>query len=131
RSWPGPTANLWAGTALIGVAIAIGNVAVPIIVKQYFPKGIALMTSIYVAVLGVFAGLAAALAVPFAESLPYTWRLSLGVWALLTLIGAIYWSYSAVSERKRHVNDTTTSDYVATKIILWQSPIAWQISAYM
>src|SRR5699024_10749466 len=29
RSWPGPTANLWAGTALIGVAIAIGNVAVP------------------------------------------------------------------------------------------------------
>src|SRR5699024_5716276 len=64
RSWPGPNANLWIGTILIGAAIAVGNVAVPVFVKRSFPRQVATITGVYVAVLGICAGLAAAFAVP-------------------------------------------------------------------
>src|SRR5699024_8728130 len=96
RSWPGPHANLWIGTVLVGAAIAIGNVAVPVLVKQSFPRATALVTSIYVAVLGIFAGLAAALAVPLAAASTAGWRLSLGVWAVLTCLGLVCWVMHAL-----------------------------------
>lgn len=91
RSWPGPEANLWVGTVIIGAAIAVGNVTVPVIVKRDFASAAALVTGVYVAVLGIFAGLAAALAVPLAAVSTLTWRLSLGGWAVLTVLGLIYW----------------------------------------
>src|SRR5690606_29887303 len=37
RSLPGSTAWLWIGTALIGVALAIGNVLLPAVIKRDFP----------------------------------------------------------------------------------------------
>ena len=33
RSLPGPSANLWLGTALIGFGLAIGNVLMPAVIK--------------------------------------------------------------------------------------------------
>src|SRR5699024_2347942 len=95
RSWPGPDANLWVGTVLIGAAIAVGNVTVPVIVKTSFPRATALVTAGYVAVLGIFAGLAAALAVPIAAASDLSWRLALGCWAALTLAGLVFWAARA------------------------------------
>src|SRR5699024_7787891 len=99
RSWPGPDANLWIGTVLIGAAIAVGNVAVPVFVKRSFPDRTATITSIYVAVLGVCAGLAAALSVPIANASRLGWRLSLGVWAALTVLAVVYWAGQAIQAR--------------------------------
>ena len=45
RSIPGGTSLLWIGTALIGCAIAVGNVLIPAVVKRDFPNKIALMTA--------------------------------------------------------------------------------------
>jgi len=129
RSWPGASANLWAGTALIGATIAVGNVAVPVIVKKVFPHAMALVTSIYVAVLGIFAGLAAAVAVPLADSSSWSWRLSLGVWAVLTLVGAFYW---AVHAARAHQEQQSRSRHRGTRTInIWRNLAAWQIATYM
>src|SRR5699024_12630414 len=91
RSWAGPEANLWIGTIVIGAAIAVGNVTLPVIVKQDFRDSTPLVTGIYVAVLSLFAGLAAALAVPLAAAGTRAWRLSLGACALVTVGALLAW----------------------------------------
>ncbi|MPV50556.1 MFS transporter [Pseudactinotalea sp. HY160] len=154
RSWPGPSANLWIGTVLIGAAIAVGNVVVPVIVKTSFPRSTALVTAVYVAVLGIFAGLAAALAVPLAEGSRLSWRFSLGVWAILTFAGLCFWTAralrarspgaggvlpvgaagSASAERPAHPALTEQRAQEAQKAGgagVWRRATAWQISVYM
>lgn len=133
RSWPGPNANLWAGTALVGAAIAVGNVAVPVIVKQRFPLRTAFVTSVYVAVLGSFAGLAAALAVPLAAASQLGWRLSLGAWALPTLAGAAYWALHAARAHTRSASSAAAQSAAPSggAVAVWRTGLAWQLSLYM
>lgn len=132
RSWPGPEANLWLGTALVGSAIAVGNVTVPVIVKQCFPKSTALMTSVYVAVLGLFAGLAAALAVPLAASSALGWRLSLGAWALLTLGATAFWALRARgTPRPAGSGGKPGPAARAGDAAVWRSALAWKLALYM
>ncbi len=129
RSWPGPNANLWVGTVLIGAGIAVGNVAVPVFVKRAFPARTASITGIYVAVLGVCAGLAAALAVPIANASALGWRLSLGVWALLTVFAAVYWGLQSV--RTTAPSGGSSVALGDRRVNPWRSPLAWQLSVYM
>src|SRR5690625_2317790 len=128
RSWPGPDANLWVGTILIGAAIAVGNVAVPVFVKRAFPEKAATITAIYVAVLGVCAGLAAALAVPIAEASVWGWRLSLGVWAGLTVLAVVYWAGQAIQAHP--VSGGSSVPLGDKRANIWRSGVAWQLSVY-
>jgi CP family cyanate transporter-like MFS transporter len=89
RSAPGGTAQLWAGTVLLGSAIAIGNVLIPAVVKRDFPHRVPILTGLYSAVMGGFAGIGSGLAVPLAGI--GGWRLSLGVWAAWALLAALAW----------------------------------------
>lgn len=129
RSWPGPEANLWAGTILVGASIAVGNVAVPVFVKRAFPGAAGTITGVYVAVLGVSAGFAAALAVPIAEASPWGWRLSLGVWAALTAVAVVYWGVQAA--RARAIPGGPSVPLGERRGNPWRSPVAWQLSLYM
>lgn len=156
RSWPGPEANLWVGTVIIGAAIAVGNVTVPVIVKRDFASAAALVTGVYVAVLGIFAGLAAALAVPLAAVSTLTWRLSLGGWAVLTVLGLIYWlpqsrasggahrpgapavpadaaaaPAAATPAGPRPAASTPAASTPAARGTLWRNRDAWLLSCYM
>jgi MFS transporter, CP family, cyanate transporter len=89
RSWPGSVANLWIGTALMGVAIAVGNVVVPELVKRDFPTDVPLVTGLYSTVLGATAAVASGLALPIAEL--GGWRLGIGIWVLLSVLAALVW----------------------------------------
>ncbi len=129
RSWPGPDANLWIGTVLIGAAIAVGNVTVPVIVKTSFPRATALVTAGYVAVLGIFAGLAAALAVPIAAASDLSWRLALGCWAALTLAGLVFWGTRAARVPAPVGGRSVLPG--AGGGSLWRNATAWHISVYM
>lgn len=129
RSWPGPNANLWVGTLLLGAAIAVGNVTAPIFVKRSFPDSTARITSIYVSVLGFSAGLAAALAVPIAGLSSLGWRLALGIWAALSAIAAVYWGLNAA---KAHaITGGSSTPLRHARVNLWRSPAAWWLSIYM
>lgn len=129
RSWPGPDANLWVGTVLIGGAIAIGNVAVPVFVKRSFPHHTASVTAVYVAVLGVFAGLAAALSAPLANLSSWGWRLSLGVWAVLTVLAVVFWAGQSL--RAAPISGGSSRPLGESRVNLWRSAVAWQLSVYM
>lgn len=127
RSWPGPEANIWVGSVLVGAAIAVGNVTVPVLVRQDFPGAAARVTGLYVAVLGFFAGLSAAVAVPLAELSTLGWRLALGIWAVLTLVGLLVWWPRA----RRAGPPEGAAQQAPAGGRLWRTAAAWQISAYM
>ncbi|GAB3795267.1 MFS transporter [Humibacter antri] len=85
RSWPGQV-TIWAGTVLLGLAIAVLNVLLPALVKRDYPHRVGTMTGTYSAVQTGFAAIAAGIAVPIADTSQHGWRLSLGIWAGLALV---------------------------------------------
>src|SRR5215204_1237087 len=84
-------AALFLGTAILGAAIAVGNVLLPGLVKREFPEHAGLMTSVYSTSLGISAALAAGVSVPLAQLAGIGWRGALAVWALPALLAAVAW----------------------------------------
>jgi len=97
RSAAGFTAAL-AGTLLIGVAITIGNIAVPVVVRRDFPLAIAGVTGAYTAAMNLGAMATTALTAPLASALG--WRRGLAAWGLLALAALALWLVAAVVRRK-------------------------------
>ncbi|MEU5157062.1 MFS transporter [Glycomyces sp. NPDC021274] len=90
RAWA-PNAALFLLFSLLALAAgAVGNVAVPVIVKRYFPNRIGLMTTAYSTMLAVGTAVAAATTAPI-DHLTGDWRIALAVWALPALIAIVPW----------------------------------------
>jgi len=82
---------LFAGTAIVGAAIAIGNVVMPPAIKQDFSDQAGLMMGLYSTALFVGAAAASGLTVPLMHAAGGSWRASLAVWALPALLAAVVW----------------------------------------
>lgn len=123
RSIPGWDGWLWIGTAIIGAAIAVGNVLLPTIVKRDFPDHVAAATGGYVAVLSGFAALASGVALPLGNE--FGWRISVGAGALLSLIGAIVWL-----PRLRHQVAVKTAAEPPSPGSMWRAPVAWWVAMF-
>ncbi|WP_430782907.1 MFS transporter [Actinoplanes sp. G11-F43] len=122
RSWTGHL-GLWAGTVIIGCAIAVGNVLVPAIVKRDYAANVSRATGFYTAFITIAASLASAVAVPIADAVD--WRLSLGIWAAPALAVAVAWAPRARGGPAPEPSAT------AVDIVLWRQPYAWLITAFM
>ena len=128
RSLPVP-GFIWAGTALIGLAIAFLNVLVPSLVKRDFPMRVSQVTGSYTAVQAAFAAVGAAVVVPVAETSPAGWRLALGIWAGLALIAMAV----LLPWLRRHKSGTAHPP-TAPKIPYrspWASALGWQVTIFM
>jgi CP family cyanate transporter-like MFS transporter len=79
--------------ALSGIAVA--NVLLPGLVKQYFPDRIGLATGAYTMTMIFGTSAAAALSVPVAQAAG-SWRVGLGGWAVLAVLAAVPWLPAAV-----------------------------------
>lgn len=77
-------AFLFAGSMLSLLAMGIGNVLLPVLVRKYFPNRIGQISAIYITLTSVSATIGSLFAVPVAEVAG--WRLSLGQWGLLALL---------------------------------------------
>ncbi len=82
------------GTLLVGSAVAlagmgIGNVVVPPLVKRYFADRVGTLSTLYITVLQAGTMVPALLAVPVADR--FDWRISLGMWSLLSLAALLPW----------------------------------------
>lgn len=130
RSLPG-TGALWTGTALLGIAIAVLNVALPSVVKRDFPTRIGQVTGTYSAVQSVFAALAAGVAVPLAGVSALGWRLPLGVWALLAVVGLAVIAPQLRARGADADRPLTPARAAGTGRSVWRSSLAWQVTAFM
>lgn len=118
---------LFAGTLLLGIAIAFGNVLLPSLVKRDFPNHTGIMTSVYSSALGLGATTAAGLSVPLAYDLGLGWRWSLGAWAALSLLAFLIWLPQlkdlTVPKQERH--------FLTSMKDLGGSLTAWQVALFM
>ncbi len=124
----GVVAALFLGTAILGAAIAVGNVLLPSLVKREFPERTGLMTSTYTTALAVSAAIAAGASFPIAHQLgSIGWRGSLALWALLALVAAVAWF-----PQIRNADPANTSTETSRGVTgLWSSVLAWQVTLFM
>ncbi|CAM5710587.1 hypothetical protein SHIRM173S_12929 [Streptomyces hirsutus] len=74
RPFTGSTAGFLAASALALMGIAVSNVLMPVIVKQWFPDRVGSMTGLYSMALALGTALAAAVTVPVTEALGGKWE---------------------------------------------------------
>ena len=122
---------LVAGSVVAFAGMSIGNVLLPPLVKRYFPDRVGLVTSLYATVISVSTFLPPFLAVPVAESAG--WRVSLGMWAVTTVLAIVPWCallVSARADRAAEREPTTREIEAASAAALgrvWRTPVAWSI----
>ncbi|RZT85108.1 CP family cyanate transporter-like MFS transporter [Pseudonocardia sediminis] len=123
--------SLWVGTAGLGVAVAFLNVVLPVLVKRDHPDRIGAMTGLYSSVQSAAAAVAAGLAVPIAGTVQHGWRLSLGIWAGLALIGLAV--FLPRMRRRAAVTPppAPTGSPGAPARPIWRSALAWQVTVFM
>jgi CP family cyanate transporter-like MFS transporter len=124
-----PVAVLLAGTAIIGAAIAIGNVLVPSLIKRDFASQRVAMTALYSVALFIGGGLSAGLTVPLEHLLGLSWRVTVALWALLALLALAVWLPHARAESAREADGATAP--LAEVAGLWQDRLAWCVTLFM
>ncbi len=90
--WRGfsPTyASLFAATIVLMLAAGIGNVILPALVKLYAPRAIGAVTAAYATAMAISATAPAIAGVWAADA--FGWRVSLAMWAIVSLVGALPW----------------------------------------
>lgn len=92
RPFAGGTGTFLAATALALAGIAVSNVLMPVIVKQWFPDRVGSMTGLYSMALALGTAGAAAVTVPMTDALGGSWRLGLGAWAVLGVLAVLPWA---------------------------------------
>ncbi|ECB3798900.1 MFS transporter [Salmonella enterica subsp. enterica serovar Typhimurium] len=125
RSLPS-AALLFAGTAIIGCGIALGNVLLPGLIKRDFSQHVARLTGAYSLTMGAAAALGSALVVPLALH-GFGWRGALLMLMLFPLLAFLIWlpqwrttrSANLSSSRALHERD------------IWRSPLAWQVTLFL
>ncbi|WP_461188579.1 MFS transporter [Arthrobacter sp. Z4-13] len=127
RSLPVP-GFIWAGTALIGLAIAFLNVLVPSLVKRDFPLRVSQLTGSYTATQAAFAAMGAAVVVPVAQTSPAGWRLALGIWVGLALVAMAVLLPWLRRHKSGTVNATTPKVSYRSP---WTSALGWQVTIFM
>ena len=102
----GPAAVMLAGTAVIGAAITLGNIAVPVLIRRDVPpRRIPAVTGAYTAVMNV-GSMAVLLGTPPLAEL-FGWRWAIAAWGLVTAAGLAWWLFR---NRRRPAADTLPED---------------------
>ncbi len=113
------TPALLAGTFVACSGIALANVLIPAIVKEHFPGRVGAMTGAYTSALSLGSAAGAALAVPLTNATG-SWRLGLGLWAVLGVAAAIAWAPFARGRAVARSSERGAS--------MWRSPTAWAVT---
>ena len=132
------TAGLWLGTLVVGIGVAVCNVLMPVVVRSGYAARVALVTGLYSSALGVAAAAASGVALPLA-GLAGGWRLSLGIWAVLTAGAAVVWGTrvrrrgrtTAEPVRAGSEGDRAAAADVRPERSVWRTGSAWRITAFM
>ena len=123
----GTGAALYAGTCVIGGAIAVANVLLPSLLKRDFPRHVARLTAAYALSMITAAGLASAVAVPVDRVLGAGWPAALGAIALVPLGAALLW----LPQLRFRTASAPGLPVGMPGVSVWRAALAWQIAAYL
>ncbi|MFE5827199.1 CynX/NimT family MFS transporter [Streptomyces erythrochromogenes] len=129
RSFAGSTPVFLATSALGLAGIAVSNVLMPVIVKQYFPDRIGQMTGLYSMALLFGTAAAAAATVPIAGAFGGSWRLGLGVWSALAAMAVVPW-LGLIRNRADASPASPAHPPREREVRITRSPTAWALACY-
>jgi CP family cyanate transporter-like MFS transporter len=112
----------------IGGAVAVGNVVVPSLINRDFPSRRGLMTGLYSVALFIGGGLSAGLTVPLEHLTGLGWRGTIGLWALIAVLGLMIWVPRTRAERGPGKATSGTLSHVEG---LWRDRVAWCVTLFM
>ncbi|MDU4695546.1 MAG: MFS transporter [Paenibacillus sp.] len=133
-------AALFAGTALIGIAIAVCNVLLPGLIKREFPQQVGLMTSLFTTCLTFWAAISSGISVPLSQG-ALGWRGALTIWAVLTAVSTLVWlpllqrrsvggkAPAAMSTGRASISSSLASN--GPRRGIWRSRVAWLVTMFM
>ncbi|MGC4814764.1 CynX/NimT family MFS transporter [Micromonospora sp. DT228] len=121
-------AVLLVGSVVALAGTGIGNVLLPPIVRRYFPDRVALLTALYVCIVGVGTAVPAAVAAPVAEQTG--WRFLLGVWSVTSIAALLPWLVIIARERRQRLSDAVAVESPTSALVtrLWRSRVALSIT---
>ena len=128
---------LLAGTVLLSLAISLGNVLIPAVIKKYTPNHIGLVMGSYSMFLSVFAGFASGIAM-WLVSLS-NWQFALGAWGWVSVAAVAAWLMVAHLRLRQKIsthdaniiNQAVAQAAQPSRKSVWKIPMAWWISAFM
>lgn len=120
------TPLLYCGMLLAGIAIAIGNVLLPALIKRDFPQNGGTMTGAYVTALTLGAALPAGLTVPLERAGGLDWRGALAMWGVVPLLALLAWIPQLRADHR--VADAAAR--VSLRALL-RDRVAWYVTAFM
>jgi CP family cyanate transporter-like MFS transporter len=115
---------LFAGTLLLGIAIALGNVLVPALIKRDVPERARFATAVYSVMLSAGVAVAAGVTVPLEHVSGTEWRGALALWAVPVAGCLVVW-LARLSDAHHDIGVVHVSGR------LWRDPLAWQVTAFM
>jgi MFS transporter, CP family, cyanate transporter len=115
-----------AGTLLIGAAITVANVAVPVVIGRDLPERAGPVLGAYTAALNVGSMITLSFTVPLAGAVD--WRFALAAWGVLVLVAAVVWwratrSATAAAEVAEEGAGPSTVGPV-----WWRRPVVWGLT---
>lgn len=138
RSVPGSPLNLWLGTALIGMGLAISNVLMPAVIKRDFPGRLALVMGVYTALLSGMGAVVTGIVVPLshvsAGDGELGWRIALLLTGAPLPLALLVWIWAHGIRRDPTGSDPATPAYVGNRSAgrrIWGDRLAWMVSLYM
>ncbi|WP_230421144.1 CynX/NimT family MFS transporter [Actinomadura soli] len=122
---------LFAGSLVAGIAISIGNIAMPAIIKRDHPARITTVTAIYTVAVSGGASIASGLAVPVEDAFGASWRLPLGLLAIPAALAGLIWLPRArrAAHAARSAPPVASARGLAARV--WRSRLAWQVTVFM
>ncbi|MGW2112952.1 CynX/NimT family MFS transporter [Streptomyces sp. NPDC001948] len=129
RPLVGGTAGFLAASALALMGIAVSNVLMPVIVKRWFPDRVGSMTGLYSMALALGTSLAAAVTVPMTSAMGGSWRLGLGVWAVLSAAAIVPW-IPVVRDRRGAPAQQAAQQPGAPTLKITRSRTAWALACF-
>lgn len=114
----GSITTLLLGAALIGVAIAMGNVLMPAFIKQRFPSHLGLVMGLFAVSMNLTGALGAGFSAQIGEISEYGWKASLGIWGVSAILGFLVWSFQ-LKKKKEGQNQKASLTEVLKNRLAW------------
>jgi cyanate transporter len=118
-------AALFGGALLAGIAISIGNIAVPSIIKRDHPQAITTVTAVYTVAITAGAAVSSSVVVPLEHAMSSSWRPPLVLLAIPAAVAGIVWL-----PRLRNGPAATPPPEGGSPQV-WRSALAWQVTGFM
>jgi CP family cyanate transporter-like MFS transporter len=127
----GSPATAIAGTVVMGLAITVGNVVVPVVIGRDFPTATTVVMAAYTAALNLGSTFTTSLTAPLADLVG--WQVALASWGLLTVVAAAVWTAGLRRQVARAAARAADRPDVvppsppppAPAGALWRRPVAW------